>query len=83
MFGHKNLRTTFRIQAEKNMTGSAGQKRVPTTFLREFMVPIPPLELQQKFASIFADSEKLREKQKQNEIELENLFQALLQKYFS
>lgn len=43
----------------------------------------PPLELQQKFASIVADTKQLRQKQKQNEVELENLFQSLLQKYFS
>jgi len=50
--------------------------------LYELDFPVPPIELQQKFASIVADTESLRQKQKQNEAELENLFQSLLQKYF-
>ncbi len=47
----------------------------------DIKILIPPIELQQKFASIVADSETLRQKQKQNGLELENLFQSLLQKY--
>ena len=40
----------FRILAEKNMTGSAGQRRVPISFLENFQLPIPPIELQENFA---------------------------------
>lgn len=31
----------FRNQAERNMSGSAGQKRVPTDWLRSSLIPIP------------------------------------------
>jgi type I restriction enzyme S subunit len=32
----------FRETAEFNMTGTAGQKRVPTDFMRDALVPVPP-----------------------------------------
>lgn len=40
----------FRKLAEKNMTGSAGQKRVPKTFLENALIPLPPLETQKQIA---------------------------------
>lgn len=42
----------FRRLGERNMVGSAGQKRVPTEFLREYPVALPPLLEQQKIAAI-------------------------------
>lgn len=33
---------TFRILGADNMTGAAGQQRVPIEFLRNFIVPVPP-----------------------------------------
>lgn len=72
----------FREIAEDYMTGSAGQKRVPSEFIKNFKIPLPPLFLQQQFASIVEQTEQLRQKQKQSEQELEQLFQSLLQKYF-
>jgi type I restriction enzyme S subunit len=41
----------FRNKAEENMTGSAGQKRVPSTYLKEYVIPLPPMGLQKEFAS--------------------------------
>lgn len=38
----------FRKKAEKSMTGSAGQKRVPKNFLTEYVVNIPDLSTQEK-----------------------------------
>lgn len=38
----------FRKNAQRNMTGSAGQLRVPVNYLREVSVPLPPLAEQQK-----------------------------------
>jgi type I restriction enzyme S subunit len=47
-------------------------------------IPIifPPFSLQQQFAEIVNKTEALKEKQKQSEQELENLFQSLMQKAF-
>ena len=41
---------TFRKDAAANMTGSAGQRRVPSTFLDKYKVTLPPFELQNQFA---------------------------------
>lgn len=74
----------FKELAERNMTGSAGQKRVPTTFLKDFKLPIPPLKEQEKIAEILStvdsqinDSEKLIEKSKELK---KGLMQKLLTK---
>jgi type I restriction enzyme S subunit len=42
----------FRRLGERNMVGSAGQKRVPAEFLREFQIAVPPLPEQQRIAAI-------------------------------
>lgn len=39
---------TFRKEAEMNMTGSAGQKRVPKSFLEEYDVDLPNVNTQEK-----------------------------------
>lgn len=40
----------FRKECEKNMTGSAGQKRVPKAFLENYEIEIPALEEQERIA---------------------------------
>ena len=43
MFLHQILRTRrFKTLGEENMQGSAGQQRVPTDFLKNFPIGIPP-----------------------------------------
>lgn len=68
--------------AARNMTGTAGQKRVPVSFLKNFDVSVPSLTQQQKFADIVKKVEKLKEKQRKSEEELNNLFNSLMQKAF-
>ena len=43
-----------RKQAERTMTGSVGQKRVPTRFLEDLLIPLPPLPEQKRIAAILA-----------------------------
>ena len=52
------------------------------TNLAEVALLIPPLSLQGQFAEIVNKTEALKEKQKQSEQELENLFQSLMQRAF-
>ena len=52
------------------------------TICNSIPIIIPPLPLQQQFATLVEKTEKLREKQRQSEKELDNLFQSLMQKYF-
>lgn len=48
----------MRRSAEKKMTGSAGQRRVPAKFLEDFKISIPPIELQKQFATFVSQVDK-------------------------
>lgn len=72
----------FRENAEKSMTGSAGQKRVPAGFFNNYFIPVPPLELQQKFATIAEQIESEKAKIKSAIAETQTLFNALMSEYF-
>jgi type I restriction-modification system DNA methylase subunit len=41
--------------AQKNMKGSSGHKRVPETFYKDMLIPLPPLEVQEKIANEISD----------------------------
>ncbi len=60
----------------------AGQPHLNAEQLKEIEFYYPPLTLQQQFAEIVKKTETLKEKQKQSEHELENLFQCLMQRVF-
>ena len=51
---------TTRKEAERSMTGSAGQRRVPSKFLREEIIPLPPLPEQKRIAAILAKVDRVR-----------------------
>ena len=40
--------------AKKYFTGSAGQQRVPTSYLENLLIPIPPLEVQKQISDEYA-----------------------------
>jgi len=65
-----------------NMATGATIKYLSKKKFQELKVDIPPLPLQEKFASIVKQVEKLKEYQKQSEEEINNLFNALMQKAF-
>ena len=48
----------FRMDAVSNMTGSAGQRRVPASFLENYRVSLPPIELQEQFAAFVEQTDK-------------------------
>ena len=48
----------FRVKASMNMSGTGGQKRVPASYLDNFMVGLPPIELQEQFTSIYKQADK-------------------------
>jgi len=45
------IQKSFRKDAERNMTGSVGQKRVPADFLRKTPIPLPPLPEQHRIVA--------------------------------
>lgn len=75
-------RDAFRKDAAKHMGGTAGQQRVPTDYVKQVRIIVPPFSLQQKFAALVEKVEALRVKQRASEMELENLFQSLMQRAF-
>lgn len=50
-------RETFRREAKRNFTGTAGQQRVPTSFLEEALIPVPPLDEQRRIVDLLARAE--------------------------
>lgn len=60
----------------------AGQPHLNAEQLKEIEFYFPPISLQQQFVEIVNKKEALKEKQKQSERELENLFQSLMQRAF-
>ena len=48
---HWVSRRFFRETAEFNMTGTAGQKRVPPDFIRNAVIPVPPRPIQERIVA--------------------------------
>ena len=42
---------TFRGEAQHNMSGAVGQKRVPTNYLKEHLIPLAPYEQQKRIVA--------------------------------
>ncbi|MGU8274801.1 restriction endonuclease subunit S [Clostridium perfringens] len=80
---HLTTLIEFRRLAERKMTGSAGQKRVPTDFLNNVEVVIPPIELQNQFADFAKQVDKLKFEMEKSLKELEDNFNSLMQKAFN
>jgi type I restriction enzyme, S subunit len=55
---------SIRKIGEKRMTGSAGQQRVPRTFLEELPIPLPPLDEQRRIATMLDQADDLRRKRR-------------------
>ncbi len=55
----------FRFLGEKSMQGAAGQKRVSVDFLKNFEIPLPPLDEQKRIAAILDKADALRRKRQQ------------------
>lgn len=71
----------FRINAEKEMTGASGHRRVPKSFIENYEIPLPSLPEQQKIVS---EIEKIEAKIKILETEIAEIpkqKEAVLKKY--
>lgn len=49
---------SFRESARKAMVGTGGQLRVPISYIEEFPISLPPIELQDEFEMFFKQSDK-------------------------
>jgi len=79
---HLTMQHSFRKKAEQNMSGSAGQKRVPSDYFDKVKVVMPPIELQTQFAQIVEKTEALKTQYQQSLQGLEKLYGSLSQKAF-
>ena len=68
--------SAFRKEAEKNMTGSAGQKRVPKSFLEEYTLTVPTLKEQQNATETLDRVSNLISLRKQQLAKLDELVKA-------
>lgn len=74
---------SFRETAEKNMTGSAGQKRVPTKFFDTYLVKKPSYEKQIEFAERIQLIDAQKQQAQCSLEKSEALFNSLLQRAFT
>lgn len=55
----------FRAVGARNMTGSAGQKRVTTSFVERIEIPLPALEEQRRIVAILDKADSIRNKRRE------------------
>jgi len=72
------LQEKIRQEAARNMTGTAGQQRVPTNFLQRLKTPVPPLPIQRQIVAILEQAEAT----KRLRAESDELTQRFLQSVF-
>ena len=68
--------SAFRKEAEINMTGSAGQKRVPKTFLENYEVNLPEIQKQKEMADTLDQIGKLIALRKEQLAKLDQLVKS-------
>ena len=69
----------FRIKGAANMTGSAGQRRVPTDYLKSYEIAFPPLIEQQKIVKILQSIDSNISAENQKLASVEQTKKALMQ----
>jgi len=93
--GFKNFITSEKINSvylyfwfllKKDYLNSLGHgatfKEISKKIVSKIKIPIPPISLQKKFAQIVEKVEKIKEAQKESKQEINDLFNALMQKAF-
>lgn len=68
----------FRQDAEKVMTGTGGQRRVPIMYLDQYPISLPPIELQNEFEAIVRQSDKSKFELKQALKELDSTYKRII-----
>ena len=72
-----------KIQRHIQLTNAGGTREALNyAQIKNFDIPVPPIELQNKFASIVKEVESMKEQQKRSKEQIDNLFNILIQKAF-
>lgn len=69
----------FRINARKVMTGTGGQLRVPISYLKDYPITLPPIELQNEFEKFYRHSDKSKFELKQAIEGVDLLIKSMIQ----
>jgi type I restriction enzyme S subunit len=75
-------RGTEFIQALSSRTKGASYPAVTANDILDVKIPVPPIELQDRFSNILEEVELILERQKRSAVEIEELFQSLVQRAF-
>lgn len=70
-------RDVFRQEAKRNFTGTAGQQRVPTSFLEKSRIPVPSLIEQRRIVDILARAEGIVRLRREAEVKAKAIIPAL------
>lgn len=73
----------FRFVGKRHMTGTAGQKRVPTDFLKRYSIPLPPLAEQRRIAAILDKADAIRRKRRESIKLLEEFLRSAFLEMFA
>ena len=82
LFAFHLLRTNALQKEIFDKTYGIALKQINLRDVRLLKLIVPPLKLQNKFSDLVQKVENLKEKQKQSETELQNLFNSLMQRAF-
>lgn len=72
----------IRVDGARNMTGSAGQRRVPKHYLESLSIPLPPIPEQRRIAAILDQADALRAKRREALAQLDILTQSIFIEMF-
>ena len=69
---------SFRETAKENMTGTGGQLRVPVSFLEDYLVALPPINLQNEFELFFKQVKSTKTKLLNGIEKLQRMYSSIL-----
>jgi len=72
----------FRNEAKRNFTGTAGQQRVPKSFVENSLIPLPPLDEQRRIVGILNRAAKIERLRAQARERLQEFIPALFVRMF-
>lgn len=80
---HHYLRQPYiKIEGERRMTGSAGQRRVPEAYLAQLKIPLPSLDEQRRIATLLDQADALLSKRRQAISLLDDLARSIFHDMF-
>ncbi|QGU00894.1 Type I restriction-modification system, specificity subunit S [Candidatus Syntrophocurvum alkaliphilum] len=76
------LNTDYCYRQSQQYTRGVANRDLVLSQIKKIKILIPPLSLQNKFAQIVEETEKQREQMEKSLVEMENLFNSIMQKAF-